>query len=512
MTSLVEGGIAHRNGAAGLNGDGGQPGDMSAMLRKMADEAEVSPPPKNIGGGKTGEDIEAILLNAEVDDDGNAKCVLALYPGRFLWSGAYGWLYYRDGYWDTENADAMVDQAVVETMRRRVIAAFNAGKDGNGERIWKFCSANANRVNGAKSLLEHHVAVRTDQFDTHKDLLNVTNGVVDLRTGELKPHSPDYYFMSTAAVAYKPNADSDIWVRWLDNNVGGGEDTANWLQMAVGYTLTGHTYEDILFYLFGPGRSGKGTFTSMMQGIMGHRLAKSTSFETFTAKRDADAQGFAFAPLQTARMVIASETEKNQRLTSARVKTITGGDEISCSYKGRDHFSYLPMYKIWLSSNYAVNADPDDDALWGRIRVIEFPNGHIGNEDRSVKRGMLTPKVFEGVLAWAVQGAIKWYGLDEHGLPELATGAAAKAEQRDMQDSVGQWLSECAVLGETMATPSSKLYKSYEFWCGENGFEPKQQKGVAQSLLKHGCVIPTQPKWHDGKVQRVVLGIGLLQE
>lgn len=501
------------NGAHGMDGE-----EILAMLRSLVNDARVDTGSGAAGTGEskpscelTPQDIAKLLLEADVSDNGNAICVASLYPNRFLWCDAYGWMYYHDGYWESEGAEAALDAAVVDVMRRRILAAFDGGKTDQGERIWKFCTANSNRVSGTKALLKHHVSARPDQFDSHKDLLNVTNGVVDLRTGNLTPHDPKLRFMSRTDIAYKPNANSAPWVEWLMATIGGGESMVEWLQMAVGYTLTAHTHEDVMFYLYGPGRSGKGTFTSALQDMLGPRLSKATSFETFTAKRDADAQNFALAPLQTARMIVASETEKNQRLSSAKVKTITGGDQISCSFKGRDHFNYTPGFKIWLSSNFPVNGDPDDDALWSRVRVIEFPNGHIGNEDRSIKKRMRTQAVLEGSLAWAVRGSIRWYALDDHGLPEPQSSADIKAAQRGEQDSVGQWLSECATLKAGSVASSAQIFNSYRHWCEENGHEPKLQKALTQSLRKKGCTTPDRSIWHEGKTQRVVYGIELLQ-
>lgn len=92
-------------------------------------------------------------------------------------------------------------------------------------------------------------------------------------------------------------------------------------------------------------------------------LAAETSFSTFTTKRDGSAQNFDLAPLKASRVVIASESNKNERLNSAVVKNITGGGMVSCAHKFQDFFTYLPQYKIWLTTNYTVNGDADDSAL-----------------------------------------------------------------------------------------------------------------------------------------------------
>ena len=106
------------------------------------------------------------------------------------------------------------------------------------------------------------------------------------------------------------------------------------------------------------------------------------------------------------------------------------GDWVRCAFKHRDHFEYRPQFKIWLVSNHPVNADVDDDAAWYRLKVIEFPNSFVGREDKTLKERMKSPENLKAVLAWAIQGAIMWYGLGAQGLqtpPEIEQATSTTA-------------------------------------------------------------------------------------
>ena len=224
---------------------------------------------------------------------------------------------------------------------------------------------------------------------------------------------------------------------------------------------------------------------------------------------------------------MASESNAYERFNEAKVKSLTGGNRIYCAFKHRDHFGYRPMFKIWLSSNQPINADPDDDAVWARIRAISFPKSRLGAEDKRLKRALQSKAALRGLLAWAVAGAVRWYALGSAGLPELASGVAIKAEHRSENDHVAMWLSECAVtvfdkltekaealstghkaaakaahaaatkIGETLAA-NEQLYASYESWCKRNGVIAKKQKGLTQALKHKGFVsTPTRKvRWH----------------
>ena len=97
-------------------------------------------------------------------------------------------------------------------------------------------------------------------------------------------------------------------------------------------------------------------------------------------------------------------------------------------------------------------------------------------ENKRLKERMRTPAALEGVLAWAVQGAVQWYALGGAGLPELESSARLKQQQRGELDNVAAWVEECCNLGDHHFTPSSDLYSSYAQWCKDNGVPPAAKR------------------------------------
>ena len=424
------------------------------------------------------------LLAEGAHDEGNAQCTHKLHRGRFAYNDALGWMHHTGTHWDTDGADQTVDRAIVDTLGKRIQAVFASGKPQQYDQLIKACVPNRSRVQGAKYLLTSLAAVSLAGFDADPDMLNCQNGVIDLRTGALTKHSTAQRFTHCATVDYDPSADYCQWVSWLVDAV--GEELADWLQMAVGYSLTGHTREEILFYLFGPPRAGKGLFSETLLALLSKPLATSVNFGTFTAQRTGDSQNFDLAPLRPTRLVFASESNAYERFNEAKVKALTGGDEIYCAFKHRSHFNYRPTFKIWLLSNQPVNADPDDDAVWARVRLVHFPHSHLGNEDKGLKERMKEDANLRGVLAWAVEGARRWYELGTAGLSEPASSRALLAEHRGELDNVGAWLDECATPDADGFCTSQNVYSSYKTWCDGIGVTPKQQKGLTQSLERKG--------------------------
>lgn len=469
---------------------------LSDLVAQMVAGAKVEPLAHS-NSSSSSSDLAQYLRTAGTDDEANAQCVVRLWPQRFAYNAALGWLAY-DGHKWSPNADSDLDRAIVEMLRKRVGAASDQGFDS----VRKFCAQNSGRLDGCKRLLSSLVHTLPDVIDAKPDLLNCPNGVIDLRTGVLRSSDPDDLLTHCVAVPFDPAADRSIWCNWLAETV--DPETADYLQLAVGYSLTGRTNEEVLFYLFGPPRSGKGVFLETILSLLGRPIAQEVQFQLFTARRDGDSQNFDLAPLKSCRFIAASESNSYERFNEAKVKSITGGSEVYCAHKHKDFFGYRPQYKIWLSSNEPVNADPDDDAVWSRIRLLEFPNSRLGSEDKTLKTRLRTPEALAGLLSWAVEGAVRWYRLAPHGLPELRSSAALKAEHRELVDNVGAWLSENTIKTNGYSSVAA-LYGDYTSWCEDSGVTPKQQKTFTLALQRKGCVYDRRTL--NGKTVRGFAGV-----
>jgi putative DNA primase/helicase len=478
--------------------------DEQLKLRRNGGTPEVEPKAEQDDKIARIPSASRFLLYESADDEGNANCVKRMHGGEFAHCPELGWMHYNGTQWERNGAEAVLDTSVLETLKARRRSAVEAERTEIVKRAW----GTAANVRNTKYLFRSMVDVRVTEFDSSPDHLNCKNGLLDLRTGELVTHEPAQRFTYCLPVAYDPEASSELWLKFLSETTT-SRVIRRWLQKAHGYSLTGHTWEECLFHISGPPRSGKGTLTETVMHMMGREpLAKQTDFGTFTARRDQDAQNFALAPLKPCRLVVAGESKRNQHLNGEKVKGLTGGDAVYCAYKGRDLFNYVPQYKIWLVSNWSVNADPDDDALWARLRVLKFPNSRLGKEDKSLKARLRQLDNLAGVLAWAVAGARDWYAAGKAGLvvPHVIKHETESA--RDAIDYVSQWVSECIVKSDDPDAfiPNANLHGSYSSWCAGVGVTPKQLTALTQSL-KRKRYDAGKPKKHKGKTVRGCVGV-----
>lgn len=426
------------------------------------------------------------LLKFDADHAGSAHALQALFPQRFLFAPKRGWLYYTGKYWLDEGAEARAFKAAESTLVQRARAAVDLGKP----ELIKFFKRDIGNLSGVVKTLGFHVDVAMDKFNTDPDVLNVANGVLDLRSGQLLSHAPSQRFLYCLGAPYDPAADSPDWKRFVLQALDGNQELCDWLQMALGYSLTGHTRDRLLFYMYGPTGAGKGTITNAMQALLTHPMSAAVAFNLLTVDRRSSDQNFEFAPLQQCRFLSASESDRNSALNPALLKQLTGRDPISCSFKGKDHFNYEPQFKIWLSSNHPLNVDVEDDAAWERLRLISLPNKHRGDDDDLLLYERLrTPAAQAGLLAWLVEGAKRWYA-SPHGLPNPAVMRNMLQTQRAELDHVQQWLAEHAevagmdalVSADQRWVSSAAAYQSYRAFCDGEGIHAKQHDRFSAAM------------------------------
>ena len=426
---------------------------------------------------------DAELAKYDPDDAGNGDALAYALGERYLYSDRMGWLRWTGTHYEREHAEKALEADAVEVLRRRRAAAVLAGK----ESVVQASKPSMQRVKAAIQRLAALRAVPVASFDSHPHLLNARNCVIDLRSGQVLAHETSYRFTACINAEYDPHADYSEWVSWLRESVRGGDEVVQWLQSWLGYAITGSTALEQLLYIYGPTRSGKGTLTETLLALMGG-LAKTADFASFV-KRGDDYQNFDLAALRNARLVVSGEGMKASELNAAKIKLLTGGDEVSCAFKHRDVFTYKPAYKLLLVSNHKLNVDVDDDAAWARVRVVEFPNSHLGEEDIGLKRRMRQPENLRGVLAWLVQGARTFYAYAGEGkaIPTPETVKTATREHREELDFVSQWMTERLVRTTTGQTTARECWKDYNNWCYENGvMHPKGIRAFREALEKRG--------------------------
>jgi len=341
-------------------------------------------------------------------------------------------------------------------------------------------SESSARINAMVSLAQALLPASTEELDRDPDLLNVANGTLDLRTGELRPHNRDDWLTRLAPVRFDPNAACPRWEAFLLRAMGDNTKLVAFVQRAVGYSLTGHTNEQVLFLLYGIGANGKSTFLEALKGMLGD-LAAIADFGTFL-KRDSDGARNDIARLVGTRLVSAVEAEAGKPLAEALVKQLTGGDTITARFLFKEFFDFKPQFKIWLAANHKPRIKGSDHGIWRRIRMVPF-TVTIPEAERDPALPQKLAEELPGILAWAVRGCLAWRA---EGLGVPAEVQAATDAYRQEMDTYGGFFEERCVVEAGAVVKSKALYAAYKVWCEANGERPRSQRALGGSLRERG--------------------------
>ena len=332
-----------------------------------------------------------------------------------------------------------------------------------------------------------------DQWDTDPWLLGTPNGVVDLRTGELRPgQRTDRITMSTS-VAYQPEARSERWEETLmailvDVN------TIDFVQTAIGYSATGDTRRDCWFLTQGSGRNGKGTVYHPVRRALGDYAAELPA-AVFDARQRAAPYDLAVLPGK--RFVISSEAGDTIKIHHDRIKQITGGDPMRAANKYEKSFEFQPVCKLWLAANRKPRVTDDSPAFWARVMLVPFGVSFLGREDRDLRPALEhDPDHQAAILAWIVHGAVRYH---QQGLEPTSVVTTATAEYEQECDPLSDFITEMMMLDATAEIGAKTARDLYVQWAEQHGLNDRERMSATAFGRRMSDRFPHTKK-RNGKV------------
>lgn len=408
---------------------------------------------------------------------GHVMCVRELGTVWYAWSaepqGGARWAPDRTGKVDgmakavaeriaTQEAARLQDEAARETMRRWGSASLKR-------------RARETMLHDASSIDPRSGAgltVTIDRLDADPYALNCMNGVIDLRTGELRPPKREDYCTKMAPCIYDPTATAPLWLRclteWFADPSSGVPDQPliDYVQALAGYALTGDVCEEKFWIMTGGGKNGKTTFCKVLQRVMGDyagQAAPSLLMETGVDKASPGHMS-AVAVLRGMRLVIAAESQDTDILSDGTVKALCSRDPISAKYMRQDIFTFNPSHKIVLTTNHMPTIRGRDVGIWRRVKPIEWRNEVPADRvDRHLDDKLWQERA--GILAWLVRGCLAWLhrgALRDEREPDALR--AMSGAYREDQDIIGAFLRECTQVAPDAEESAKLIAATFESW------------------------------------------------
>jgi putative DNA primase/helicase len=312
---------------------------------------------------------------------------------------------------------------------------------------------------------EAGINVSQSDFDTHPWLLNVENGVLDLRSGELLPHDPALHITQLAPVTYDPDAKSELWRRFISDVTRGDDEIANFLQQAFGLALTGDVSDEVLICHNGGGCNGKSTALEAVAAMLGDYAAVAPP-GLFTA-RNFDAHPTEIAALYGKRFVTAIEQEANRALRESLVKSLTGGDTIRTRRMREDFWEMKPTWKIHIAYNRAPRLTGTDDGIRRRLRVVPWAASFKDRPDPTIKQRLTGDSERSGILEWCLEGLRRRLALGRLESPPAVL--VATDEYIDDEDLIGRFIADRCIEGPRHEAEIRSTLAAFRAWMAEDG-------------------------------------------
>lgn len=350
-----------------------------------------------------------------------------------------------------------------------------------------------NKVAGLKEVLrtlqaQAEIEVVSKELDNEPNIIGCLNGAVDLTTGLLVASKPEQYLTKSTGLYYDPTATCEVWQKTINDVFLDDSEMVSFFKTLIGYSILGNPKEDLLVIPYGSGANGKSTVFNTLADVFGD-YGKSTAFSTFTASSTGSQHREDLVRLQGSRFVYTSEPDAFGSLKEGLIKTITGGDILTCrTAYARKSVEIKPNWVTFIPTNHKPLIKGIDEGIWRRMLFIPFKrNFRLEPDLLDIHLADKLAEERQGILRWIIEGALE-YQANGLTIPEALN--IDKEEYRTELDTVGAWIESACTLGETYKESNANLWASFTAFIKAKGYESdiKSSQKLSNNLSSRGFV------------------------
>ncbi len=315
--------------------------------------------------------------------------------------------------------------------------------------------------------------------DGKGDWFNVKNGLLQLSSGILYPHNPDFVSLIQSPVLFDPVALAPTWMNALDAWMKGQEapEKTLLLQQFAGYLLTPSMVHAKALFLVGDGGNGKSTFADTISMVIGKESTSRIDLEDLYSM-------FGLKGLIGKRLNIIEEVGGNY-YQSHKLKKLVSGEELTINMKFKDQFKFAPETKFIFAVNQMPRVDDSSTATERRMNVVQFNNNFRDNPDILLRfaDGKLAAEL-PGILNWMLEGYRSL--IKNGGFEKTREQQQALADYREENSSVDGFIGECIEFHVEGIELASKLYAEYKEYCVKDGRKYKSAIAFSKEMTAYG--------------------------
>lgn len=327
-------------------------------------------------------------------------------------------------------------------------------------------------------------------------LINVKNGMLDLNTFELKPHSPEYRSTIQLDVNFNPEAMAPKWFATLRDIFSDDITKADTLQEFFGLCLTKETKFEKALFLVGEGANGKSTVLHILQKILGKQNYSCIPLESFGNPNYV-------AGLYQKLANFSTETNAKSSVYDSIFKAIISGDQITADLKYQNAFSFAPVSKLVFALNSLPRVDDKSNAFYRRLLIIRFNREFAEAEQNKTLKKELEAEL-DGIFIWMLNGL---KALNQRGYFEINDSIKKEIEEYRLENNNTLiFIEEACLQLPSQSITKNALYEAYVSFSLKNGHKASSKKRFGMELKKvKGISEGISPSGNE----RIWEGIGL---
>jgi putative DNA primase/helicase len=295
-------------------------------------------------------------------------------------------------------------------------------------------------------------------------IVSVRNGLLDLSSRLLYPHTPRYFGAVSVPFDFDPDApEPEHWLKFLDELWPEEPEAVDTLAEWFGYTVSGHTNLHKILLLIGPTRGGKGATARVLRQLIGDANCCSPTLTSLSS-------AFGLAALIGKSLAIVSDARfngRNAHTVVERLLSISGEDALTIDRKYQQHWHGQLGARFLVISNELPQLPDASAALTGRFVVLPLKRSWLGREDHRLEDGFTAE--LPGVLNWALAGLAR---LLKNGscFTRVETADEMVQTMRDLSSPVSAFVRERCTLSADRQIGVDDLYKAYRDWCADGEY------------------------------------------
>ena len=480
--------------------------------------------PDMLTGTKFDKDVEEqadLSIYVEHGESGDAELFADKYGGIVVYSHTEKQWFLKEGDYYIKDEKGKIVK-FVKNIAEMYFASATAAKQGSeSQKVFSRRAVDLLSKHRIENVLWHAqsnnaIGMVTNEWSDDPMTLPVANGIIDLRTGELRHAKPGEYIREHSDVEWKGlDAPCPLWDKTILRIHGGDVVMVEFMQRVFGYTISGNVDEKAFFIQYGEkGNNGKSTVNETIANVIGEHFCEPVPANVLmSATKSGNAHGATpfLMILKGKRFAWAGENDAGARVNVGMIKLATGMDRVTGRENYGDPENFSATHKLFLMTNHKPHIPADDNAMWNRVIPIEYAQSFAEQptekqlpSDKDLGRKLKAE--YSGILAWLVRGCMEWQKI---GLKVPEAVKQDKSAYRESEDDLFIFLRDFCTIGVDERDTLSNIYSAYSKDCMEANKHPMQREAFGRQMTsRFGPSVPKRSK-DTGKLERFYDGISL---